>query len=195
MHFLGAVGMILEFPASHAAAPEMIGVAADVGPEVSANLDASAAAASSNTSGGNPCEAETEGQEAAQSQPVSGPLTASSSSDGRLCSLSLQIDKREGHVSATIQPVPQDSSRDSVKPAEKSEAGQNGLRQNGSCEDTDTSPQASSSGSGGCRAEAYGQALQYLDRCLDVSPGNKVTILVKRDGSEVRSSAWTRNRV
>ena len=35
------------------------------------------------------------------------------------------------------------------------------------------------------RAESYGQALQHLDCCLDVGVGDKVTLVVKRDGPEV----------
>jgi len=37
------------------------------------------------------------------------------------------------------------------------------------------------------RAESYGQALQHLDCCLDVVAGDKVTLVVKRDGPEVCS--------
>lgn len=36
------------------------------------------------------------------------------------------------------------------------------------------------------RAGSYGQALQYLDRTLAVAPGDKVTLVAKRDGAEVR---------
>ena len=169
-------------------------MAATVGPKVSASQDSPAAAATSNTSGRNPCFTETHGPEAARSQSVSGPLQASPDR-GQPCSLSLRYDEREGQFSATIQPGAQESSRDSVEPAEKSEARQDGFRQDMSGEDPDASPQASSSGSDGCRAESYGQALQYLDRCLDVSPGNNVTVVVKRDGNEVRSPARTRLRL
>ena len=35
------------------------------------------------------------------------------------------------------------------------------------------------------RATSYGQALQYLDRQLQVEAGQTVSVLLKRDGSEV----------
>jgi hypothetical protein len=35
------------------------------------------------------------------------------------------------------------------------------------------------------KAESYGQALQHLDCCLDVAVGEKVTLVVKREGPEV----------
>ena len=40
-------------------------------------------------------------------------------------------------------------------------------------------------GMGDAHAESYGQALQYLDRELATKNGQSLTMLVKRDGSEV----------